>query len=106
MNDYNVTVIFDASTNTTVKADSPQEAAEAAEDKMHGRQHLCHQCAHELDTGDATGCHVYVGDKLVLDTTRAGELEEEVKQLEAEVLRLKREVNSLTGSEPAYPEVK
>ncbi|OAD82850.1 hypothetical protein ATN89_17350 [Comamonas thiooxydans] len=102
MNKYDVTVIYDASNSGAYKANSPQEAAELAECDQAGRQCLCHQCAHEVEMGDVIGAHVYLNDELVLDTTYNGE---RIKELEEEVLRLKREVNSFTGTEPAYPEV-
>lgn len=102
MNKYDVTVIYDASNSRAYKANTPEDAAEHAECDLEGRQRLCHQCSHEVEMGDVIGAHVYLNDKLVLDTTFKGE---RINELEAEVLRLKREVNSFTGTEPAYPEV-
>jgi hypothetical protein len=59
MNKYNCTVIFDASVNVIVEADTPEDAAEQAENEAQGRQNLCHQCANALDTGDSIGVLVY-----------------------------------------------
>ena len=69
MTTYNCTVIFDASSNVTVEADSPEKAAEIAEELSEGNQHICHHCSDRLDTGDILGVHVCEGDEEVLDTT-------------------------------------
>ena len=69
MTTYNCTVIFDASSNVTVEADSPEKAAEIAEELSEGNQHICHHCSDRLDTGDILGVHVCEGDEQVLDTT-------------------------------------
>ena len=71
MNKYNCTVIFDASSTVFVEAKTPEEAAQIAEDKTYGNQHLCHQCADTLETGDCIGVHVYDEDftQQLLDTT-------------------------------------
>jgi hypothetical protein len=69
MTTYNCTVIFDASSNVTVEADSPEKAAEIAEELSEGYQHICHQCSDRLDTGDILGVYVCEGDEEVLDTT-------------------------------------
>mgnify|MGYP000042920655 CR=1 FL=1 len=68
---YNCTVIFDASSTVTVEADTPEEAAEIAQDQAEGNQHLCHQCSDTLETGDAIGVHVYdeACTEHLLDTT-------------------------------------
>jgi hypothetical protein len=70
MNKYNCTVIFDASVNVTVEANTPEDAAEQAENESQGRQSLCHQCANDLDTGDSIGVLVYneKSTKELLDT--------------------------------------
>jgi hypothetical protein len=67
---YNCTVLFDASSNIEVEANSPQEAAELAEDLTAGNQSLCHQCSDTLDTGDCIGVVVYDEgcDELLIDT--------------------------------------
>ena len=85
---YQVCVLFDASVNVTVRAATPEAAAEEAAEQTDGAQHLCHQCSRDLDTADSYGVHVYQNDKLVLDTTRAGELEDENKVLTARVAEL------------------
>lgn len=59
MNKYNCTVIFDASVNVTIEADTPEDAADQAENETQGRQNLCHQCSNELDTGESIGVLVY-----------------------------------------------
>lgn len=103
-------MIFDASRTVNVKAPTADDAAERALDLAEGSQHLCHQCSSELETGDSVGCHVYRGDKLALDTTRAGELQGEAdalkkenKALNDEIVRLKTQVNLFCKD--AYPEV-
>jgi hypothetical protein len=70
---YECTVLFDASTGVDVEADTPEAAAQAAEDEVEGRQHLCHQCSNSLDTGDSIGTLVYANDELVLDTSFAAD---------------------------------
>lgn len=59
MTKYHCTVLFDASVNVSVEADTPEDAADQAENEAQGRQNLCHQCANELDTGDSIGVFVY-----------------------------------------------
>lgn len=59
MTKYYCTVVFDASSNVTVEANSPEEAAEMAVEKTDGSQRLCHHCADSLDTGDAIGAIVH-----------------------------------------------
>jgi chromosome segregation ATPase len=71
--DYEVTLLIDATIGMTVKANSPEEAAEKAEEKADFRS-LCHQCSKELQTGDCYGAYVYADGEQVGDTTRAGEL--------------------------------
>lgn len=94
-NEYQVCVLFDASVNTTVRAATPEAAAQEAEEQTDGAQCLCHQCSSQLDTADPYGVHVYQNDKLVLDTTRAGELEAENAALKARVAALKARVAEL-----------
>jgi hypothetical protein len=71
MSKYYCTVIFDASSTVVVEADTPEEAAEIAEDETSGNQHLCHQCANTLQTGDSIGVHVHNEEctEQLLDTT-------------------------------------
>lgn len=88
LREYDVCVIFDASRNVTVLARTPEEAAELAEDEVHGAQHLCCQCSGQLDTGDAIGSHVYEGDTEVLDSTAAGELRIELAAAKARIAEL------------------
>jgi hypothetical protein len=59
MKKYYCTVLFDASSNVTVEATTPEEAAEKAECATDGNQRLCHQCADTLDTGESLGVLVY-----------------------------------------------
>ena len=59
MNKYTCTVIFDAASTVIVEAETPEKAAQIAEEKAEGDQHLCHQCANTLETGDSIGVHVY-----------------------------------------------
>lgn len=71
MTQYSCTVLLDASTGYTVEADSPEAAAEAAEDRW-GEEGtgLCHQCAAEVDMSDCYGVIVHdaEGTKELLDT--------------------------------------
>ena len=68
---YECTVIFDASSSVIVEADTPEEAAQLAEDMVQGNQTLCHQCSNDLNTGDSLGVHVYNEEctEELLDTT-------------------------------------
>ena len=68
---YECTVIFDASSSVSVEADTPEEAAQLAEDMVQGNQTLCHQCSNDLNTGDSLGVHVYNEEctEELLDTT-------------------------------------
>ena len=59
MKKYYCTVLFDASSNVIVEANTPEEAVEKAEYRTEGNQRLCHQCAETLDTGDITGVLVH-----------------------------------------------
>lgn len=71
---YECTVIFDASSSVSVEADTPEEAAQLAEDMVQGNQTLCHQCSNDLNTGDSIGVHVYNEEctEELLDTTYRG----------------------------------
>lgn len=59
MTKFYCTVVFDASANVTVEADSPEAAAELAIEQTDGHQRLCHHCSDTLDTGDALGAVVF-----------------------------------------------
>jgi len=78
---YEVTVLFDASSSVKVSAHSPEEAAHLAEDEANGRQHLCHQCSDEIETGDIIGSIVYCEGERVAETTWSAE---RIASLEAE----------------------
>lgn len=78
--EYEVTVLFDASSYALVKASNPVEAADLALEATAGHQNLCHQCSDTLETADALGCHVYLGGVLVADTTWNGERIEDLKE--------------------------
>ena len=71
MTKYYCNVIFDASSTVVVEADTPEEAAEIAEDETSGNQHLCHQCSNTLETGDSIGVYVHNEEctEQLLDTT-------------------------------------
>lgn len=98
--EYEVTVLFDASSTVTVMAESPEDAAEKAEDLTSGNQHLCHQCSNTLETGDAIGCLVYEGGELVAETDwkskRITDLEADNAQLRAELERLQKESEAVS----------
>lgn len=96
-NTYDCTVLIDASAGATVEADSPEEAAELAEQIVaeRGAGSLCHQCANHTEVGDFYAVVVYQGDKQVLDTDyRAIQLEKAGQKL-AELIALLREAVEL-----------
>ena len=59
MTKYYVTVIFDASKQIEVEADSPEDAAQKAYESDECYVSLCHRCSHEIDMGDAVRAFVY-----------------------------------------------
>jgi|GEM_PF-3172639 len=71
---YAVTVCIDSSRSATIEADSPEQAADKAMDEL-GYPSICHQCANELEVGDAIGALVYdaAAERQLLDTTYSGE---------------------------------
>ncbi len=88
---YSVTLIFDASKGMDVEAESPEQAEAMAVDAL-GSPCICHQCAAEVDVADAIGAHVYLGDKLVLDTTYGGDKDRQVAELTARVASLEAQL--------------
>lgn len=78
--EYEVTVLFDASSYAAVVASDPIEAADLALEATAGHQNLCHQCSDTLETADALGCLVYLNGKQVADTTWHGERIEDLKE--------------------------
>lgn len=88
---YGVTIIFDASKGMDVEAESPEQAEAMAVDAL-GSPCICHQCAAEVDVADAIGAHVYLGDKLVLDTTYGGDKDRQVAELTARVASLEAQL--------------
>ena len=88
---YSVTLIFDASKGMDVEAESPEQAEAMAVDAL-GSPCICHQCAAEVDVADAIGAHVYLGDKLVLDTTYGGDKDRQVAELNARVASLEAQL--------------
>lgn len=94
MNTYEVTLLVDACIYLQVAANSPEEAAEIADEKA-GHVCLCHQCSDEIETGDTYGAHVYLAGKQVLDTTRTGSLEVQNAALKARIAELENEVEEL-----------
>lgn len=61
MSNYSVSVIFDACKSVNVEADSPGDAIDKAYDEA-GYASLCHQCAGEIEVGDAVRAIVFDGD--------------------------------------------
>ena len=74
-----------------VEAESPEQAEAMAVDAL-GSPCICHQCAAEVDVADAIGAHVYLGDKLVLDTTYGGDKDQQVAELTARVASLEAQL--------------
>lgn len=91
MERYSVTLIFDASKGMDVEAESPEDAEAKAVDAL-GSPCICHQCAAEVEVTDAIGAHVYLGDKLVLDTTYSGDKDRQVAELNARVASLEAQL--------------
>lgn len=88
---YECTVLLDASNGQTVFANSPEEAAELAQDAAmeDGAGSLCHYCSRHTDTGDIYGVVVYEGDNEVLNTTYHAEREKSLQgKIDALQLRL------------------
>lgn len=79
---YECTVLIDASNGQTVMAESPQEAAELACDAAveEGAGSLCHYCSKHTEAGDVYGVVVYQDGKQVLDTTYATERENDLNK--------------------------
>lgn len=85
---YDVTVLIDASASVSVEAETPQQAAEWAEQIVaeKGAGDLCHQCSDHTDAGDFIGAHVHdASGEMVLDTSLAGDLEAKVTKLQADL---------------------
>lgn len=85
MSEYECTVIYDASSNCTVDADSVEGAIDQAYEKAGGAS-LCHHCSRNLDLGDVVGVIVYKDGTQVTDTTHASE-QIAALRTEAEALR-------------------
>lgn len=88
---YECTVLLDASNGQTVFANSPEEAAELAQDAAmeDGAGSLCHYCSKHTDTGDIYGVVVYEDDNEVLNTTYHAEREKSLQgKIDALQLRL------------------
>ena len=82
---YEVAVPFDACRYVIVEADSPEEAAEKAENEA-GHVSICHQCTDEIEIGDSIGAYVSEdGGGQVLDTTNSGR---EIERLKARIAEL------------------
>lgn len=64
---YSVTVIFDASVSVEVEAESADQAIELAMEHERMCPGLCHQCADEIELGDAMRAIVYDDKGEVLD---------------------------------------
>lgn len=83
--EYEVTILIDACVNVTVRAGSPEEAAELAEEMDEASVTLCHACARDLQVGDATGVLVYKPDSTgthpILDTRILVEKNERLRAL-------------------------
>ena len=103
LSEYDVTVIFDASSSVTVKAASPEDAAHKAEELTNGNQILCHQCSDTLETGDAIGALVYKDGEFILDTSfqamRIALLEAKVLNVEAERDQLRAQLAKAVAEE-------
>lgn len=83
--DYEVTILIDACVNVTVRANSPEEAAELAEEVDEASVTLCNECADHLQVGDLTGVLVYKPNstsiKPVLDTRCIAQENERLRAL-------------------------
>ena len=80
LKEYEVTILIDASNSVSVRARTPEEAAELAEDMEEASVTLCHACAKTIEIADAVGCHVYdvAEDKMVLDTSLSARREHDL----------------------------
>lgn len=85
MNKYECTLIYDASSNATVEADSVEAAIDAAYE--HDAASLCHQCSRNLDLGDIIGVLVYKDGEEVADTTHRGEQIATLRAEKADLLK-------------------
>lgn len=87
---YYCTVLIDASVNMTIEADSPEDAAEKAENSEAGNPRLCHQCSSDVELGEPVGVYVFdeAAENQLADTTPSAE----------EIAALKARVEELTDA--------
>lgn len=88
MEEYEVSILIDAGNGITVKAESPEHAAELAYDSDKTQVMLCHHCSSNVDIGDCTGVIVYdaAGKEVYNDTWYNDTIEPlkaKIKELEA-----------------------
>ena len=88
LKDYNVVILIDASNSVSVRARTPEEAAELAEDMEEASVTLCHACARTIEIADAVGCHVYdvAENKMVLDTSLSARREHDLTSVLRQVV--------------------
>lgn len=100
MSEYECTVLVDASRGFTVKAGSPEEAADLAQDQYYqGETGICHQCSRNIDLGEPYAVLVYGDGEMVLDTShdaqRINTLTDERDALRAENDRLAASLSAI-----------
>lgn len=106
MTTYDCTAIYFANASTTVDAESAEQAAELAQDKLYPT--LCHQCADELDfdgsNPDGFRISEAGSDKELLDTTtltaahkRVAQLEEDIRNMRADLVKASIQRNAFMG---------
>lgn len=101
MDEYKVSVLVDASCGFTVRAETPEAAAELADELYFQAEHgLCHQCARVLDVGDPIGAIVWLNGAEVLDTSHPAA---RIRALEAECARLQEQVKAAAQSAADQP---
>lgn len=89
MENYEVSILIDASNGMTVNAASPEIAADLAYESDKAQPSLCHHCASEVTLGDCTGIIVFdVSGKEVYNDTWSYQ---EIKSLKAKIKELESE---------------
>lgn len=104
MPDYNVCVQLDCNVQVQVKANSPEEAASSAYDKV-PCVGLCHACAEKVNVGESIRATVFNedGDEVFDDDYFSKKNNELTKENGVMVALLKKMINSgtLTGEQVA-----
>ena len=92
---FHVSVVRYATSSTSVKAESVDEACEIAEGSDECDASLCHQCARTVDMGDIDGFVVYdENDDEVEDSTELTRVRDERDAAIADRDRLRRELKA------------